>query len=110
MLEAECRAAGVQTFLSCRIHEVQRTAEFIVRTEATKFHAPALVVATGGLSIPQMGATAFGYDLARQFGLNIVATKPGLVPLLLAGKDYNTYIDSARISSQVRANPTHHSI
>ena len=108
MLEAECRAAGVQTFLSCRIHEVQRTTEFIVRTEAAEFHAPALVVATGGLSIPKMGATAFGYELARQFGLTIVATKPGLVPLLLGGKDYNTYSDLAGISAEVVASADHH--
>jgi predicted Rossmann fold flavoprotein len=109
MLEAECRAAGVQTFLSCRIHEVQRTAEFIVRTEAAEFRAPALVVATGGLSIPKMGATAFGYELARQFGLNVVATKPGLVPLLLGGKDHNTYSDLAGISAEVVASANHHS-
>jgi len=108
MLEAECRAAGVRTFLSCRIHEVQRTTEFIVRTEAAEFHAPALVVATGGLSIPKMGATAFGYELARQFGLNIVITKPGLVPLLLGGKDYNTYSDLAGISAEVVASANHH--
>ena len=56
-------------------------------TEAAEFRAPALVVATGGLSIPKMGATAFGYDLARQFGLKISQTKPGLVPSLLGGKD-----------------------
>jgi predicted Rossmann fold flavoprotein len=108
MLEAECRAAGAQIFLSCRIHEVQRTTEFIVRTEAAEFHAPLLVVATGGLSIPKMGATAFGYELARQFGLNIVATKPGLVPLLLGGKDYDRYSDLAGISAEVVASTDHH--
>jgi predicted Rossmann fold flavoprotein len=108
MLEAECRAAGVQIFLSCRIREVQRTTEFIVRTEAAEFHAPALVVATGGLSIPKMGATAFGYELARQFGLNIVTPKPGLVPLLLGGKDYNAYSDLAGISAEVVASADHH--
>jgi len=108
MLEAECRAAGVQTFLSCRIHEVQRNTEFIIRTEAAEFHSPALVVATGGLSIPKIGATAFGYELARQFGLNIVTTKPGLVPLLLGGKDYNTYSDLAGISAEVVASANHH--
>ena len=108
MLEAECRAAGAQIFLSCRIHEVQRTTEFVVRTEAAEFHAPALVVATGGLSIPKMGATAFGYELARQFGLNIVTTKPGLVPLLLGGQDYNAYRDLAGISAEVVASANHH--
>jgi predicted Rossmann fold flavoprotein len=108
MLQAECRVAGVQIFLSCRIHEVHRTTQFIVRTAAAEFHAPAVVVATGGLSIPKMGATAFGYDLARQFGLNIVTTKPGLVPLLLGGKDYNLYGDLTGVSAEVIASANHH--
>src|SRR5271154_6997209 len=56
MLEAECRAAGVRTFLGSRIREVSRTTEFVARTEADTFRAAALVVATGGLSIPKMGA------------------------------------------------------
>jgi predicted Rossmann fold flavoprotein len=108
MLEAECRAAGAQIFLNCRVHEVQQTTQFIVRAETAEFHSPTLVVATGGLSIPKMGATAFGYDLARQFGLNIVATKPGLVPLLLGGKDYKLYSDLAGISAEVIASANHH--
>src|SRR5437879_7833657 len=58
MLEAECRAARAQIFLSCRIREVQRTAQVVVRTDAAEIHAPDLVVATGGLSIPKMGATS----------------------------------------------------
>jgi predicted Rossmann fold flavoprotein len=109
MLEGECKAAEVQLFLNCRIHEVQRTTEFGVRTEAAEFRAPALVVATGGLSVPKIGATAFGYDLARQFGLNIVATKPGLVPFLLGGKDYKLYSDLAGVSAEVIASANHHS-
>jgi predicted Rossmann fold flavoprotein len=109
MLEAESQAAGVQIFLNCKIQEVERTTEFIVRTEAAEFHAPALVVATGGLSIPKIGATAFGYDLARKFGLNIVPTKPGLVPLLLGGKDYKLYSDLAGVSAEVIASTNHHS-
>jgi predicted Rossmann fold flavoprotein len=109
MLQTECRAAGAQIFLSCRIQEVHQTSEFIVHAEAAEFHAPVLVVATGGLSIPKIGATAFGYDLARQFGLNIVATKPGLVPLLLGGKDYNRFSDLAGVSAEVIALANHHS-
>ena len=108
MLEAECRAAGVQIFLDCKIREVQRQTQFIVRAEAAEFHARALVVATGGLSIPKMGATAFGYELARQFGLNIVATKPGLVPLLLGGKEFRRYGDLAGVSAEVIATANHH--
>jgi predicted Rossmann fold flavoprotein len=108
MLEAECKAADVQIFLSCRIHELQRTTEFNVRTEASEFHAPVLVVATGGLSIPKIGATAFGYEVARQFDLNIVPPNPGLVPLLLGGKDYKLYSDLAGISAEVIASTNHH--
>ena len=108
MLEAECRAAGAQIFLNCKVHEVQRTTQFTMRTETAEFHAPALVVATGGLSIPKMGATAFGYDLARQFGLNIVPTKPGLVPFLLGGKDFKMYSDLAGVSAEVIASTNHH--
>jgi len=108
MLEAECRAAGVQIFLNCRVQEVQRTTQFIVRTEAAEFHTSTLVVATGGLSIPKMGATAFGYDLARQFGFNIINTKPGLVPFLLGGKDYKLYSDLAGVSTEVIASANHH--
>jgi predicted Rossmann fold flavoprotein len=108
MLEAECQAAGVQIFLNCRVREVRRTSQFVLRTEATEFHTPALVIATGGLSIPKIGATSFGYDLARQFGVNIVATKPGLVPFLLGGKDYKLYSDLAGVSAEVIASANHH--
>src|SRR6201997_558524 len=62
MLEEECKAAGVSIFLNAKIQEVAQTTEFIVRTRETEFRAPALVVATGGLSIPKIGATSFGYD------------------------------------------------
>jgi predicted Rossmann fold flavoprotein len=108
LLESECRAAGVQTFLQSRIREVQRTTEFVVRTESGEFQAPALVVATGGLSIPKMGATTFGYKLARQFGLKIVETRPGLVPFVLAGKDRSRYCDLAGVSAEVVAKANHH--
>jgi hypothetical protein len=107
MLEEECRAAGVQISLNCRIREVERTAEFIVRSESGEFRAPALVVATGGLSIPKMGATAFGYELARQFGLKIVKTRPGLVPFLLDGNDRARYSDLAGVSAEVIASVDH---
>jgi len=108
LLESECQAAGVQTFLHSRIEEVQRTTEFVVRTESSEFRAPVLVVATGGLSIPKMGATPFGYELARQFGLKIVETKPGLVPFVLAGEDRSRYCDLAGVSAEVIAKANHH--
>ena len=108
LLESECRAAGVQIFLPRRIREVQRTTDFVVRTESGEFQSPALVVATGGLSIPKMGATPFGYKLARQFGLKIVETKPALVPFVLAGKDCTRYCDLAGVSAEVVAKADHH--
>ena len=107
LLEAECREAGVQISLQSRIQEVRRTTEFIVRTASGEFRAPALVVATGGLSIPKMGATPFGYELARQFGLKIVETKPGLVPFVLSGEDRSRYCNLAGVSAEVVARANH---
>src|SRR5271155_5232107 len=84
MLESECREAGVEVFVNAPCQEVRRGAEFSVVAGGAGYSAPVLVVATGGLSIPKMGATAAGYGLARQFGLKIVNTRPGLVPLVFA--------------------------
>ena len=108
LLESECRSARVKIFLQSRILEVQRTTEFIVRTESGEFRAPAVVVATGGLSIPKMGATPFGYELARQFGLKIVETRPALVSFVLASKDRSRYCDLAGVSAEVIARANHH--
>ena len=104
MLESECRAAGVRIFLNTTIREVRHDTGFTVSTaDSTEFHAPALVVATGGLSIPKMGATAFGYDIARQFGLKIRETRPALVPLTFDRKSRGQYCDLAGISAEVIA-------
>jgi len=108
LLESECREAGVQIFVQSRIQEVRRTTEFVVRTASGEFQAPALVIATGGLSIPKMGATPLGYELARQFGLKIVETKPGLVPFVLSREDRSRYCDLAGVSAEVVAKADHH--
>src|SRR5438270_9286781 len=82
MLLRECDAAGVQIFLNAAIEAVGHSGDaFIVRTRDAEFRAKSLVVATGGLSIPKMGATSFGYELAKQFGVSIVEPYPALVPL-----------------------------
>ena len=107
MLEAECRAAGVQIFLNTRVHEVSRTTEFVVRSEEHEFRAPTLVVATGGLSIPKMGATSFGYDLARQFGLKIEEPRPALVPFVLSAADRKRYCDLAGVSAEAVTSTDH---
>jgi predicted Rossmann fold flavoprotein len=103
LLEAECRAAGVRIFLNHRCLEVRRDGEFLVRAGSGDFQAAVVVVATGGLSIPKMGATAFGYELARQFGLRIAETRPGLVPLVMNARDHEDYCDLAGVSAEVVA-------
>jgi predicted Rossmann fold flavoprotein len=103
MLEAECRDAGVNIFLSTTVKEVRHTTGFVACSAKAEFHAPVLVVATGGLSIPKIGATSFGYDLARQFGLAIREPRPGLVPLVLTPEDRSHYCDLAGVSADVVA-------
>jgi predicted Rossmann fold flavoprotein len=103
MLEKEYGESGAQLFVNVAIQEVTHTTEFVVRTAETEFHAPVLVVATGGLSIPKMGATGLGYDLARQFGLAIREPRPALVPLLFGMEDCGRYIDLAGVSAEVIA-------
>jgi predicted Rossmann fold flavoprotein len=89
--------------LRAMIHEVTRTTQFVVRTENEEFHANTLVVATGGLSIPKIGATSFGYDLARQFALKIRDPWPGLVPLVFGKEDSSHYCELTGISADVVA-------
>ena len=103
MLELECRENGVELFTKTAIREVTRTDQFVAKTEEREFRAPVLVVATGGLSIPKMGATGFGYHLARQFGLAIRETRPGLVPLVFADGDERQYKCLAGVSAEVIA-------
>ncbi|MCA2965436.1 MAG: NAD(P)/FAD-dependent oxidoreductase [Acidobacteriota bacterium] len=81
MLEAECAAAGVRIVTGYRVSEVRHDGEYVVG----EHRAPVLVVATGGLSIPKIGATGLAFDLARQFGLRVVEPRPALVPLLWPG-------------------------
>jgi predicted Rossmann fold flavoprotein len=102
MLESECRDAGVEIFLNAACKEVRRTAMgFVVAAGSAEFSAPVVVVAAGGLSIPKMGATAIGYEIARKFGLKIVGTRPGLVPLVFAPKEHGEYADLAGVSADV---------
>ena len=85
MLLAEAAAAAVDLRLSHRVIEVTRADRYRVETDHGSFEAPALVLATGGLSIPKMGATSLSHDIARRFGLPLEAPRPGLVPLTFEG-------------------------
>ena len=88
MLEEECAKGGVETRLLTRITALSNAdGTYRVETPGGDFTAPSLVIATGGPSIPKMGATGFAYDVARQFGLKVVEPRPALVPLTLGVED-----------------------
>jgi len=105
MLLDECAAGGVRIETSCAIDRVVHgdSGAFHVRTARGEFTAPALVVASGGLSIPSMGASGFGYALARQFGHDVLPTRPGLVPLTLSGKHQERLSELAGVAFPVTA-------
>jgi predicted Rossmann fold flavoprotein len=103
MLEKECVQANVQTILGATVVRVTRETDFRIETSAGIFHAMSLVVATGGLSIPKMGATGFGYTVAEDFGLRIIPCRPALVPLVFSTDDSNDWCDLAGLSAEVVA-------
>jgi predicted Rossmann fold flavoprotein len=104
LLLRECADANARIQLSTRILSVKRDGKlFHVETSQGGIRTASLVVATGGLSIPKMGATSFGYDLARQFDHPIVETRPGLVPLVFNPEDQSDWCDLAGISAEVVA-------
>ena len=98
MLKDECDAAGVTWLMPCSVNEVIHGDSFSVATSRGVFHAQSLVIATGGLSIPKIGATPFGYHVAEQFGIPITKLKPGLVPLSFHPDDWIAYAELAGIS------------
>lgn len=104
MLLAECEQAGVRIATGCSIEQVtvHDGGGYVVHSAHGAFAAPALVVASGGLSIPSMGASGFGYALARQFGHTLLPTRPGLVPLTLSGKPQEQLADLAGVALPVR--------
>ena len=103
MLLAECAAAGVRVETSCPIERVAYGEGFHLHTARGDFSAPSLVVACGGLSIPSMGATGFGYELARQFGHAVLPTRAGLVPLTLSGRHQERLADLSGVALPVVA-------
>ncbi len=109
MLETECRQAGVLILTNISVERIEHRDQFVVNAGNDVYGAKSLVVATGGLSIPKMGATAFGYDLARQFGLKIVEPRPALVPLVFNAQDRQSYSDLTGVSAEVVASIGKHS-
>jgi hypothetical protein len=98
MLLGECDAAGGRVFTGCRVEGVSRDGLFQLKTSRGEFESGSLVVATGGLSIPKLGATDFGYRLARQFGLKVVQPEPALVPLTLDSRDLSKFQSLSGVS------------
>ncbi|MCR2832546.1 NAD(P)/FAD-dependent oxidoreductase [Qipengyuania sp. RS5-5] len=103
MLMTECAKGDVTILTSREVSEVEhREGAFIVAASGTLYGAHSLVIATGGPSIPKMGATGYAYDLARQFGLKVVEPRPALVPLTLGGEDV-LFRDLSGVSAEVDA-------
>jgi predicted Rossmann fold flavoprotein len=105
MLLKECEAANVRLVLEANIHGIEHAIRsdeaFRVVTGAAEFTVGALVIAAGGLSIPKIGTTSFGYDVARQFGIPIRECRPALAPLLLGGSEKTAFCDLAGVSADV---------
>ena len=87
MLETECAEAAVQTFTNCRVQHVEKADRFRIATSRGEFTCQSLVIASGGLSFAKLGASPFGYDIAKQFGHRITPLRPGLVPFTFSKKD-----------------------
>jgi len=104
MLVDECQAAGARIRTDCGVQRIERTADgFDVHTTQGPFFAASLVIATGGLSIPSLGASGFGYEVARQFGHRVLPTRAGLVPLTLSGTHQARLADLSGVALPVEA-------
>ncbi|MDY0308818.1 MAG: aminoacetone oxidase family FAD-binding enzyme [Castellaniella sp.] len=103
VLRRECEAGGVRWRMPCAVRAVGREADgFRLDTDAGPIHAARLVLATGGMAIPQLGATDFSLRIARQFGLKIVEPRPALVPLIFDADQWRPYGALAGVSLEVR--------
>ena len=87
MLLDECAAGGVEIRVGCQIAEIRRAERLVVETSHGAFESETLAIATGGLSIPKLGATPFAFDVAKQFAVPLVPARPGLVPLMFSEND-----------------------
>ena len=104
MLLDECEKVGVTVLCGSQIVEVERSsAGFLIAMKTGNLFSESLVVATGGLSIPKIGATSFGYEIARQFGVKVLDCRPALVPLVFGPEDKAGYCDLSGVSTEVIA-------
>lgn len=98
LLKGECDAAGVKFMMPCHVEEVSHKGHFEVKSSRGNLQAQSLVIATGGLSIPKIGATPLGYKIAQQFDIPVTKLKPGLVPLSFHPAEWGCYAELAGIS------------
>lgn len=98
MLMKECNDAGVTVIFNCRISTVKKEDSFIVTTNRGIFESQSLVIATGGLSYPGIGASGAGHRIAEQFGLKVTQLRPALVPFIFSKKDMNIFRELSGIS------------
>ena len=103
LLERECAEAGARIVTSCAVRQVSTNGRFRIESSCGTFDAQSLVVACGGLSIPKIGATGFGYEIAKQFGVKMVAPRPALVPLLFGPSDLKRFAGLAGVSAEAVA-------
>jgi len=104
MLRAECDAGRVAWRMPCKVERITRVGtSFLVATDAGNFETKRVVIATGGLSIPKLGASDFGLRLAREFGVEIIEPRPALVPLTFGAQDWQPFAELSGISLEVRA-------
>jgi predicted Rossmann fold flavoprotein len=104
MLLRECTDAGVEIRCRCQVLSLRKENLFRVETNQGSFFSSSIVIATGGLSIPTLGATDFGYRIARQFGLRVEETRPALVPLTLTSQMQRRLMTLSGVSLEVLAN------
>ena len=104
MLYKGCKLAGVDVVLNCKGNAIDKQDCFIVSTDKGLLESGSLVIATGGLSYPELGATDAGYRIAEQFGIKVTPMKPGLVPLKFGHNDSRTFSELSGISTAVEVN------
>ena len=98
MLLDECQQGQVDVRLNCTVTAIEKHDQFVLTTTEGIIHAASVIIATGGLSIPQIGASDFGYQIARQFGLKVLATQPALVPLKVETSTLPTFAQLSGVS------------
>lgn len=104
MLLKECEKANVEIRIDCSVKKVKKNDDFELETNQGNFVSKKLVIASGGLSFPKIGASNFGYEIARQFGLKIIGTRPSLVPLIFADELNFSKLAGISIDSNVSFN------